>query len=419
MEKFIGFTQALELTFSRIEMPATEYVSLDGLAGRVLAADIAAKVDSPSVNASLKDGFAVQSADLRHADEANPVSLEIAGSATAGRISDAGVSRGKTVRITTGAAIPDGADAVLSEEFTNRDGPAVVCCNTAEPGRNVLARGTDIRAGEIVARQSERVSPAMVGLMATAGLDGAEVFKTPVACVMATGDEVVAPGRPLPPGKLYASNITEICAWLTHYRIPSHVAYAGDAKAETVAAINQWLEQVDVFISSGGVWGSEKDIMIAVLESLGWNGIYHRVRMGPGKAVAFGLLKGKPFFCLPGGPPSNEMAFLQIALPGILKMAGWPHLPFPKLSARLETPVRGNKDWTQFIHARLERGQKGFSVTPLKQRSRLQSMARKNALIVIPEGCDAFQADEVLEVQLLNNDVLYERSPEYYNGRRG
>lgn len=407
MKTFIGFAEARTLTLSHIEMTATEFVSLENLPGRVLAGDIAARVDSPSVNASLKDGYAVQSADLTDVDGDHAVSLTLVGNVTAGQMPESGIATGQTVRITTGAAIPEGADAVLSEEFTERKGASVMCYKTAEPGRNVLERGTDIRAGEIVARQFEPVTPAMVGLMATAGLNGAPAYKPPVVCVMATGDEVVAPGKPLPPGKLYASNITEICAWLNHYRISSRVAFAKDKASDTVAAINQWVDDVDVFISSGGIWGSEKDIMIAVLESLGWKGVYHRVKMGPGKAVAFGLLNGKPFFCLPGGPPSNEMAFLQIALPGILRMAGWPHPPFPTMMARLEAPVRGDSAWTQFIHAEVRRERDGFRALPLKQKSRLQSMARKNALIILPEGREAYAAGAEAAVQLLNNDVLY------------
>ncbi|MDY6825087.1 MAG: molybdopterin molybdotransferase MoeA [Thermodesulfobacteriota bacterium] len=408
MKKFIGFDEALRLTTGHINTTSPVFVPLADLTGQVLAADITARVDSPSVNASLKDGYAVHAADLRDADRGHPIPLALVGSVTAGQIPESGITPGKAVRITTGAAIPEGADAVLSEEFTEQKDKKVICYNIAETGRNVLEQGADIRAGEIVARRFETVTPAMVGLLATAGLDGAEVYKAPLVCVMATGDEVVAPGKPLPPGKLYASNISEICAWLDHYQIPSRVAFARDNIADTAAVINEWIDRVDVFVSSGGVWGSERDLMMAVLDILGWEGVYHRVKMGPGKAVAFGFLKGKPFFCLPGGPPSNEMAFLQIALPGILRMRGWINPPFPTITARLETPVSGDGTWTQFIHAELRRNREGFRVLPLKQKSRLQSMARKNSLIVIPEGQEAYKQGADVPVQVLTPDVLYE-----------
>lgn len=410
MKSLIGFNEALALTASHIEASATEYCPLERLTGRVLADDIIARVDSPTVNVSLKDGYALISEDLRFAGKSRQVSLKLIGRSTAGRMPDVPVSRGTAVRITTGAPIPQGADAVLSEEFAASAEERVICYNTAEPGRNVLERGTDVRKGETVAQRYDRITPELTGLMATAGVDGAEVYRPPKVCVIATGDEVVAPGKPLPEGKLYASNITEICAWLRQYRIAFQVVFAADKKAETMRAIKEQMMEAEAFISSGGIWGSEKDIMLDVLETLGWKGIYHRVRMGPGKAVAFGVLENKPFFCLPGGPPSNEMAFLQIALPGILRMSGETVPPFPVMKARLLTGVSGDMAWTQFIHAEIRRESGVLCIKPLRQKSRLQTMAKKNALLVIPEGCDRLQEGDFVEAQVINSRVL--RQPE-------
>jgi molybdopterin molybdotransferase len=211
---------------------------------------------------------------------------------------------------------------------------------------------------------------------------------------------------PLPYGKLYASNVTEICAWLQHFGIPFRLAFVHDQREEIAASIRNHLSIVDAFITSGGIWGSEKDLMLHVLESLDWQGCYHRVRMGPGKAVAFGLLEKKPFFCLPGGPPSNEMAFLQIALPGLLRMTGAVFPPFPLLTATLMADVLGDATWTQFVHALLEKDRGGWRVTPLRQKSRLQSMARKNALIMLPEGCGHLAGGTSITVQVLDPQVL-------------
>ncbi len=408
MKFSIGFAEAQALTASHITPSATEYLPLAGLTGRVLAADIIARVDSPTVDASLKDGYAVVSEDILAAGERHPVFLKLLGSVAAGFLPDIRVLPGTAVRITTGAPIPAGAEAVLSEEFVTAGAEAVRCYNTAEPGRNILRKGSDIRQGEAVARKYDRVTPELTGLIATAGIDGAEVYRRPLVCLIATGDEVVAPGKPLPEGKLYASNITAICAWLQQYQMAFQVVFAADRKAETIRVIKEQLPAVDAFVSSGGIWGSEKDLMLDVLKTLGWRGIYHRVRMGPGKAVAFGLLEDKPFFCLPGGPPSNEMAFLQIALPGLLRMTGETLAPFPVMKACLVSPVRGDKTWTQFIHARLENRTGVFRVTPLRQKSRLQAMVAKNGLLVIPEGCDRLQEGQEVDVQVIDSRVLHQ-----------
>jgi molybdopterin molybdotransferase len=126
--------------------------------------------------------------------------------------------------------------------------------------------------------------------------------------------------------------------------------------------------------------------------------------MGPGKPVGFGLLERKPFFILPGGPPSNEMAFIQLTLPAIMKMKGETRFSFPAVRARLSETVRGHKDWTQFVHARLTNDGNQITVEPARLKSRLISMARKDALIIIPEGWEELIAGDVIEIQLLNSD---------------
>ena len=156
------------------------------------------------------------------------------------------------------------------------------------------------------------------------------------------------------------------------------------------------------FLTSGGAWGSERDLILGVVADLNWQGIYHRVRMGPGKPVGFGLLADKPFFCLPGGPSSNEMAFLQLGLPALLKMRGEAPVAFPTIPANLTQAVTGNKGWTDFIHAGLEKRTDGLLVHPARLKSALQSMAQKEALIIIPEDRQEIAAGEIINVQLLS-----------------
>ena len=147
--------------------------------------------------------------------------------------------------------------------------------------------------------------------------------------------------------------------------------------------------------------GSAGDLILRTLTEIGGETVFHRIRMGPGKAVALVLAKGKAAFCLPGWPPSNEMAFLQVALPGLLHLSGRPPTPFPLKRARLAASMRGDAAWTQFFQARLEESDGRWVVTPLKLNSRLRSQAGANALIGIPEGRDHLEQDEEIEVQVL------------------
>jgi molybdopterin molybdotransferase len=401
MKTFIGFAEALDLTLSHIASGGTERRSLLDAGGRILAEELSAKVDSPSVSTSRKDGYAVISEDLKTATSARPVRLAPVGSRAAGDTRTLRMQRGETVRVTTGALIPEGADAVISEEFCRIEGGAIACLNTAEPGRNILPRGTDVRAGEAIAAGGSELTPPLLGLIAAAGHGMVSVRKAPRAAVIATGDEVMAPGVPLPPGKLYASNMVAIGAWLARLGIPFDTALIPDRPQAIREAVRSRLPAAGVFITSGGAWGSEKDLILKVVADMGWTGVYHRVRMGPGKPVGFGLLDGRPFFVLPGGPPSNEMAFLQLCLPALRKMIGANPAAFPVASAQLSDRVSGERGWTEFIHARLEKTAAGLVAYPSRLTSRLKSMAEKDALIVIPEHREEIPAGEVIAVQLL------------------
>jgi molybdopterin molybdotransferase len=401
MRTFIGFEEALELTLRHVAPGEEEELPLLAAVGHVLTSDLTAIVDSPSISTSRKDGFAVVPEDLSAATHANPIGLKLAGSCSAGDLRPVRMNRGEAVRVTTGALIPAGAQAVISEEFCRVENSTVFCFTTAEPDRNILHRGADVRSQDRVAARGDRLSPARLGLIAAAGHGAVRAHRLPRAAVIATGDEVVPPGLPLPPGKLYASNMVEIGAWLALQGIPFETAVIPDRPQAIREAVRSRLSETDVFITSGGAWGSEKDLILQVVADMGWTGIYHRVRMGPGKPVGFGLLDGRPFFVLPGGPPSNEMAFLQLCLPALMKMMGLNASVFPTAAARLSDPVSGERGWTEFVHARLEKTPAGLLAVPSRLKSRLKSMAEKEALIVIPEGRDAIPAGEMIDVQLL------------------
>lgn len=405
LETNISFQQALKLVLDHVPRLPSEEAPLYGLGGRILAEDAVARVDSPSVNASLKDGYAVHSRDVAAARPESPVTLELKRFQAAGDPPGRELEPGSAVRVTTGAPLPPGADAVLADEFAREEGRAVRCLRDAGPGRNVLPKGTDVRVGQVAARRGEKLDPALIGLLAAAGLDRARVAARPRVRVIATGDEVLAPGRPLEPGKLYASNIVETMAWLDSFGLTECTARVVPDRAEEInAAIQEAGGEADAFLTSGGAWKSERDLMLGLLEGMGWQGIFHRVRLGPGKAAGFGLIESRPFFILPGGPPSHEAAFLLLALPGLLAMSGWQGPVFPRVRARLEETIGGKADWTQVIHARLYEKDGTFTARPLESASRLLSMARKNALILLPEGVSHIEAGEDVRVEVLGQE---------------
>ena len=396
----IGLEEALSLTFDAIGTLKPVSVPVHEGGGLVASEDLMAAVDCPSATSSLRDGYAVISADIEKASRGNGIPLTISGTLAAGDPTEKTVRSGETIRVLTGAMIPKGADAVVSVEFTELQGDGVVCYRDAPPGCNLLFRGSDVAADGLIVKRGQLLTPALTGLMAAGGLDRVAVFPTPRVAVVATGDEVVAPGVSLRPGQLYASNIVTLYAWLRHFGMPGETAVVRDDPQELEKTFQYLLSKNDALLTSGGAWKSERDLTTQILDKMGWEMCFHRVRVGPGKAVALGILDGKPIFCLPGGPPSNEMAFLQIALPGLLQMAGKPTPPFSYKKVRLAEEVRGDVTWTQFFQATLEKRGGEWWAIPHRMKSRIQSQARAQALIKIPEGVKSL-APGLIDVQML------------------
>lgn len=399
----VGLEEALRLTLDNIRpLSPWQQVELAEGVDRVAAEDIYAMVDSPSVDASLKDGYAVISAEVANATEAHPVTLRLAGSMAAGSHEEIPVTPGASVRVLTGARIPSGADAVVSEEFVHNKDDRIEISTFAEPGRNILPRGSDVTSGQCIARQGRRLTPGLTGLLAASGHSRVAVVPNPTVAIVATGDEVVAPGLPLPDGKLYASNMTTLAAWCRRFGMHTQTVIVRDEPDDILHSLQTLSESADAVITSGGAWTGDRDMVAQILEKLGWKQVFHRIRIGPGKAVGFGLLRAKPIFILPGGPPSNLMGFLQIAFPGLLKLAGHESPALPRTTVRLAVDLTGRHiDWTQFIFGDLEMGMDLPLFHPLRNSSRLGSMADAKAVVSIAEGKTLLPAGSIVSAQLL------------------
>jgi molybdopterin molybdotransferase len=323
------------------------------------------------------------------------------GRAVAGRPATTDVGPGQALAVTTGTVLPAGADAVLAVEFTRAEGDTVLALATAEPGRNLLKEGADVGPGQAVLAPGQVITPAQVGLLAAAGLAEAPAHPRPRVGLLATGREVVAPGHPLPPGSVYASNLVSQAAWLKLHELPLASRVVDDQAEAIVEAAGELLAECDILLTSGGAWTGERDLVLAALGELGFAQIFRRVRMGPGKGVAMGLVGAKPVFCLPGGPPSNDMAFVQLALPACLALAGHPDPGLREVVARLEGELTGPADWTQFWHGRLEQNGAETVFRPLPFAGRLRTTAGSQAVARLPEGVERMGPGETVAVQVL------------------
>ncbi len=402
-KEYIGYHDALQLVRSKISPVGVEELSLELCTKRVVAEDLVALIDNPLSDVSLKDGFAVKSHDVAGASLERPVRLGLIGSVFAGSGFNGVVTSGTAVKVCSGSRIPSGADAVVAVELCDEASSSVYIKANAESGRNILTTGQDVKAGTVIIEKGRALLPGCIGLAAAAGINHIQVYRKPEVAVLATGDEIVLPGVDLRPGQLYASNLVTMTAWLSTLSIPYRTAIVGDDEDDIRKEFMDLLPNVDAVLTSGGAWGSERDLIVGVLDELGWQKAFHRVRIGPGKAIAFGLWNGKPIFCLPGGPTSNEMAFIQIVLPGILLMGGYSRYLLPTVSAKLTMDLKGRQPgWTEFKDAILSHNKDGsYMVTPYKDKSRLQAIANTTCLICIPEGVESLNRGDVVPVQII------------------
>ncbi len=376
----------------------TEFL-IDKALGLVCAEDVFAKCNCPTIDSSLKDGFAVISPDISKASPINPVALTLAGFLTAGENNDdISVHHGSVVKVMTGASIPKGATAVLASEFAKIEGNHVIVTADCQPGLNILPQGSDIKKQEKLLEKGQILEPAHLGLLAAAGLKSVSCYSLPQVAVVATGNELVWPGTFLAEGKVAASNLVTAAAQLELMGITPLTFLIHDNLERLCQQFYKIIQQVDVLITCGGVLDGDKDLTLKAMEKLGIEKIFHRVRIGPGKGACMGKIGKTTVFNLPGGPPSNHVALLLLALPGVRRLKGVVHFLPPKRHVNVSEKLTGQKDWTQLVYGRLRYDNGSLYAKPLQiKKKRLEVMASADVLIEIPEGSTEICKDSLAE----------------------
>jgi molybdopterin molybdotransferase len=295
-----------------------ERVPLGAAAGRILARDLLSPIDVPGFDNSAMDGYALHSRDMALARTSGLVISQRIPAGVQGKP----LQPGSAARIFTGAPVPEGADTVLMQEFCRIEGERVYAEKTAEAGANIRPRGNDITAGNTILPAGTLLRAAQLGLAASVGIAEIEVRRRLRVAVFSTGDELVEPGRPLAPGHIYNSN---------HYLLNALLEAQGckvvdlgsiaDSLEATRAALSTAAAMADLVITSGGVSVGEEDHVKAALQSLGELTLW-RVRMKPGKPLAFGRIGAVPFIGLPGNPVSVYVTFLLFARPYLQRLQG-------------------------------------------------------------------------------------------------
>jgi molybdopterin molybdotransferase len=402
----IGFSEAFQLVMAHVSTIGTESIPIDNAAGKVAAQDIFALIDSPSVDVSLKDGYAVISNDISGASIDRPVKLKVIETVAAGGKSGHCLRSGETIRILTGAPLPSGAQAVLAEEYTAENVDFIDAQADAHPGRNVLEKGADVKKGHVLVKAGIRLTPQSVGLLVAGGVLEVKVYRKPKIGLLATGSEVIMPGQTMLPGKVFASNVFFQKSWLVMLGFDVRVLSAIDSVDQSAEALIDLSEKCDVVITSGGAWKGDRDLIAKVIRSLGGELVFHRLRLVPGKATGMGSINTAKVFCLSGGPAANMFGFVMLALPALYKMSGIKSLPFQSFKGILGKEISGEKDWTNLVQCQIVKNGSDILLSPRRMKSRLISMATNHAIVVIPEGVEKFKAGDTVPFICLDTDLF-------------
>ena len=374
-----------------------ETVDLREADGRVLARDVVAGADVPPFDRAAMDGYAVVAEDTFGAGRFEPATLRCLEKVFTGQLPSRRVASGECVEIATGAPMPEGANAVVMVEETERAGADQIRVMTpVYPGQNVGRRGADIREGRTVLTAGSVLTPSGVGAIAALGIPRVEVYARPAVALLSTGNEIVEPGQPLGPGGIYDINRFTLSAIVArHGGEPRPQPTAADTLADLAGAIDRALAS-DLIVFSGGSSVGERDLIMDVLHERG-EVAFHGIAVKPGKPTVFGQIDGRPFLGMPGYPTSCLSNAYMLLIPLLRRMARLPEYEPRTVRLPLARRIVSTTGRHQFYTVRIV---DGAAHPAFKASGDITSMADAHGYIEIPAQTDIVEAGEIVEVKL-------------------
>lgn len=390
----ISYSEALaQLIQAARPIEETEVIPLMYSTGRVLAEDVTSAIYVPGWDNSQMDGYAVRCVDLAGASESQPVVLPVSERIAAGSVGDA-LKPHTCARIFTGAPIPEDVDAVVPQEATRVTDEGVVFTAPVSAGQWIRRKGSDVSVGDVVAHQGQKLTPALIGMIASIGRAYVTVYRKLRVGLFCSGNELAQPGQPLGPGEIYNSNRFMVRSLLMTLGCEAiDLGNVPDSLPATIAALERAAQSADVIITTGGMSVGEEDHIKPAVEQLGHIDVW-RVRLKPGKPLAYGEVKGVPFFGLPGNPVSSFVVFLMMARPYLLKCMGLTDVDLAPQQMRADFEWTRAGDREEFVRVR-RNDQGGLDLFYTQNSQILSSCAWADGLVDIPANTTIRSGDLV------------------------
>lgn len=411
----ITVAEALRQILQNINPLGLEKIDILNALGRVIGEDVAAGRNIPPKDNSAMDGYALRSEDTVGASPEHPVILEVIEDIPAGVVPRKSIAAGQASRIMTGAPIPEGADAVLRMEDTEKDGPLVRIKAKTLCNQNIRMAGEDVREGAVVIRNGSIVRPAEIGMLASLGRSFISVYQRPLVAVLSTGNELVDIDEDSSPWSIVNSNSYSIAAQVMDLgAVTMQMGIAKDEREDLVAKFQAAL-RADVVISSGGVSVGDYDLVKDIMKEVGSKMQFWQVAMRPGRPLVYGTTGNIHLFGLPGNPVSSMISFEQFIRPALLRMMGHKKIFRKTVKAILKESIEKRKGLTHFIRAIVSftDGRYTASTTGEQGSGILNSMVMANGLIVASEDAELIKAGSEVLVQLLDNSLEKTEKPDY------
>ena len=383
----------------------------------MLAEDVVSPLTLPAHANSAMDGFAARAADVRGAARDRPRRLTVVEEVRAGGLPTKTVGPGEATRVFTGAPLPDGADGVIRQEDTRLEGAVVCVLDDRDAGRNVRLAGEDLQRGARVLEAGTPLGPAQLGLLASMARARVRVRRRARVGILASGDEIadLDEAEAILAGRKTASSNSYTLEALVRLAgaVPVPLGIAADTKASVREHMERGVASSDLVVSTAGVSVGEYDYVRSVLEEMGCEMVVNKVRMRPGSPTSFGVVRGVPWIGLPGNPVSTMVCFELFVRPAIRRMQGHVLVHRRTVRAVSDDPLHTPGRLTHFLRAALRQTPEGWRarLTGPQGSGILTSMARANALLIVPEEVEELPAGATLDALLLEDGMMTAEPP--------